>query len=113
MKSILLDEIKCRASLSTKCHLPFCFDFGFYPFVCVVVVTKLSVDSVLFPAFGSEEVKLHNVYSYKSLVYLDHIFLSWCFVLFFVCFVFLFCFCLFVCFFADNTVITVTAEVNH
>lgn len=53
----------------------FCI-FGFYPFVCAVVVTKLSVDSVLFPAFGSEEVKLHNVHSYKSLVYLDHIFLS-------------------------------------
>lgn len=73
MKLILLDRIKCRASLSTKCHLPVLF-FGFYPFVCAVVVTKLCVDSVLFPAFGSEEVKLHNVHSYKSLVYLDHIF---------------------------------------
>lgn len=105
MKLILLDRIKCRASLSTKCHLPVLF-FGFYPFVCAVVVTKLCFDSVLFPAFGSEEVKLHNVHSYKSLVYLDHIFLSCLGCLFFLgggLFAF----------FADNTVITVTAEVNH
>lgn len=104
MKFILLDRIKCRASLSTKCHLPVLF-FGFYPFVCAVVVTKLCVDSVLFPAFGSEEVKLHNVHSYKSLVYLDHIFVLFGLFVFFGGG--------FVCFFADNTVITVTAEVNH